>query len=146
VLLDFDSLSGEQLISAILSWSALPGASRHHWGTDIDIIDIAAIPPGYQVKLIPEEYRQGGVFHRLDCWLKEHADRFGFFKPYRKFQGGVCEEPWHLSYAPVSKELLRHLKIDMVAEAITNSAILGKEIILEILPNLFRTYVLNVCD
>ncbi len=33
-------------VAAILVWSALPGASRHHWGTDCDVIDAAALPPG----------------------------------------------------------------------------------------------------
>src|SRR5690242_17995601 len=29
------------LIDAILTWSALPGASRHHWGSEVDVIDMA---------------------------------------------------------------------------------------------------------
>ncbi len=29
----FNELSCEQLLDAILRWSALPGASRHHWGS-----------------------------------------------------------------------------------------------------------------
>src|SRR4051812_23443502 len=29
----FGDLSPEQIVWAILRWSALPGASRHHWGT-----------------------------------------------------------------------------------------------------------------
>ena len=33
---------------AILLWSALPGASRHHWGTDFDVFDRAAVPPDYR--------------------------------------------------------------------------------------------------
>ena len=32
----------EELMYAILTWSALPGASRHHLGTDIDVVDGAA--------------------------------------------------------------------------------------------------------
>jgi LAS superfamily LD-carboxypeptidase LdcB len=31
-------------IAEILRWSALPGASRHHWGTDLDLVDRNAIP------------------------------------------------------------------------------------------------------
>ncbi|MCZ8486094.1 D-alanyl-D-alanine carboxypeptidase family protein [Vibrio lentus] len=29
--------SEQQKLSAILRWSALPGASRHHWGCDFDV-------------------------------------------------------------------------------------------------------------
>ena len=49
-------------IEAILPWSALPGASRHHWGTDVDLIDRKATPPGYRVQLTPEEFEPGGPF------------------------------------------------------------------------------------
>ena len=41
-------LGADALIGAILAWSALPGASRHHWGSDLDVIDRAAMPPDYQ--------------------------------------------------------------------------------------------------
>ena len=45
----------EELMYAILTWSALPGASRHHLGTDIDVVDGGACPPGYEVQLTPAE-------------------------------------------------------------------------------------------
>ncbi|HEX6397833.1 MAG TPA: M15 family metallopeptidase, partial [Steroidobacteraceae bacterium] len=37
--LDPGSLSAAERVAAILWWSALPGASRHHWGTDFDVMD-----------------------------------------------------------------------------------------------------------
>ena len=37
----------------ILEWSALPGASRHHWGSEFDVFDLAALPEGYRVQLLP---------------------------------------------------------------------------------------------
>lgn len=40
----------EKLMYAILTWSALPGASRHHLGTDIDVVDANACPEGYEVQ------------------------------------------------------------------------------------------------
>jgi hypothetical protein len=72
--------------------------------------------------------------------------RFGFFKPYRTYQGGVCAEPWHLSYAPVSKPLLDSLSQEMIEEAIAESHMQGREIVLEMLPHLFTTFVLNICE
>jgi len=33
------SLEPEKAISEIIRFSTIPGTSRHHWGTDIDIID-----------------------------------------------------------------------------------------------------------
>src|SRR3984957_14106851 len=58
----------EALVSAILLWSALPGASRHHWGTEIDVIDRAALAPGQKAQLVPAEYAADGVFAKLDHW------------------------------------------------------------------------------
>ncbi len=54
------ALDQDALVSAILLWSALPGASRHHWGTDMDVIDAAAVPAGAAVQLEPAEYAPGG--------------------------------------------------------------------------------------
>ena len=45
----------EDLMYAILTWSALPGASRHHLGTDLDVVDGNACPAGYEVELTPAE-------------------------------------------------------------------------------------------
>src|SRR4051794_40200825 len=44
---DHASLSEDELVDAILCWSALPGASRHHWGTELDVVDAAAMPESY---------------------------------------------------------------------------------------------------
>ncbi len=77
--LDHAALPAEELLDAILSWSAIPGGSRHHWGSDMDVIDEAAIPDGYQVQLVSAEYAANGIFGRLSAWLDENASRFGFF-------------------------------------------------------------------
>jgi LAS superfamily LD-carboxypeptidase LdcB len=57
--IDPNSLPAEKLIHTILRWSALPGCSRHHWGTDIDVIDRGAISADYKVQLTPEEVAEG---------------------------------------------------------------------------------------
>lgn len=141
---DSESLSPKELARTILIWSALPGASRHHWGTDIDVIDAAARPPGYQVRLLPDEFLNGGLFHRLHTWLEENMDAFGFFFPYRTYQGGISTEPWHISYAPVSVPALAELGLEVLREAVAESEIEGKETVLAILPEIHRRYVLNI--
>ena len=52
-------------MAAILVWSALPGASRHHWGTDLDVFDRAVQPPGEPLELLARHYEPGGRFERL---------------------------------------------------------------------------------
>ncbi|MCB9651596.1 MAG: M15 family metallopeptidase [Deltaproteobacteria bacterium] len=76
-------------LRAILNWSALPGGSRHHWGTEMDVVDLAAVPPDYRVRLLPDEVAPGGPFHPLHQWLDENLERFGFFRPYARLQGGM---------------------------------------------------------
>ncbi|MGH1370660.1 MAG: M15 family metallopeptidase [Cellvibrionaceae bacterium] len=105
-LLDVSCLSDDEVLSAILRWSALPGVSRHHWGTDFDFYDASAIDDRYRLQLIPEEYQEGGPFSDLSQWLAEKVqgdDAEGFFFPYEKDLGGVAPEPWHLSHRPTAR-------------------------------------------
>jgi LAS superfamily LD-carboxypeptidase LdcB len=141
---DHSSLNAGELIEGILCWSALPGASRHHWGTDLDLIDRAAMPDGYRYKLVPDEFAAGGVFHRLNEWLAVNMANFDFYRPYAEYRGGVHAEPWHLSFAPIATEALSLLTPELVAETVRNSEVLGKEEVLTRLPDIYRTYVANV--
>jgi len=141
---DHSTLSGAELAKTILNWSALPGASRHHWGSDIDVIDAATRPPGYEVQLLPSEYLEGGHFHKLHLWLGENMERFGFFLPYKTFQGGISTEPWHISYAPVSVPALQELTLDLLRQTVLENDVEGKEVVLKILPEIHERYVLNI--
>jgi LAS superfamily LD-carboxypeptidase LdcB len=137
-------LEPADLMEAILCWSALPGASRHHWGTELDVIDRAAMPEGYRVQLLPEEAAPGGVFHRLHRWLDTNIQRFGFFRPYRTPRGGVQPEAWHLSYAAVAVPALAALTPELIAGALRESDMLGRDLVLERLDELHQRYVANI--
>jgi zinc D-Ala-D-Ala carboxypeptidase len=81
----------------ILHYSSMPGSSRHHWGTDIDLNNLEN---AYWNKI------EGVKTYR---WLKTHAAEFGFCQPYTsKGNGrtGYEEEMWHWSYLPLSKPFL----------------------------------------
>lgn len=98
-------LSATRQLHAILRFSALPGTSRHHWGTDLDVYDAAAVAPDYRVQLSVQEVAAGGVFDALHCWLDSRmaaGQSHGFYRPYGRDRGGVAPERWHLSYAPLS--------------------------------------------
>lgn len=141
---DYASLREPELVEAILCWSALPGASRHHWGTEIDVYDRAAMPEGYRLRLLPEEAAPGGVFHALHVWLDAHMATYGFYRPYATFRGGVLPEPWHLSYAPVSVAATTALTLDVLSDAVTGSTLLGKAHVLDRLSDIHRRYVQSV--
>ena len=142
--LDAQALSAAERVTAILWWSALPGASRHHWGTDFDVMDANALPPGYKLQVVPAEYQPDGPFERLTFWLDEHMHAFGFFRPYTTDRGGVAPEPWHLSYAPVAVRAQSALRVDGLRAVLSTAAIEGKTAVLAALDRNFRNYVMNV--
>jgi len=82
----------------ILQYRSMPGTSRHHWGTDIDL-------NGYKLA-----YYQSKEGQKLYNWLKENAATFGFFQTYtplgEKRPTGYQEEKWHWSYQPLSRLML----------------------------------------
>ena len=141
---DFATLNEDQIISHILDWSALPGGSRHQWGTEIDVIDRNAVSPEYRAALLPHEVNEGGVFYPLHRWLDMHMRTFGFFRPYSTFRDGMFPEPWHLSYVPVAQEAIEQLSIEILEQATRSANILGKERVLQRLPEIFERHILNI--
>ncbi|MCV2883774.1 M15 family metallopeptidase [Aestuariibacter sp. AA17] len=139
-----DDLSDHDKLHAILTWSALPGGSRHHWGTDVDVYDAAGCKAAnVQLQLVPEEYEAGGPCYPLNQWLNIHMREYGFYRPYHKYNGGVAPEPWHLSHAPTAKVIEKALDLDVLAQQLSSCDILGKSVILQELPTLFERYTLN---
>lgn len=141
---DFERLSEAQIIDSILNWSALPGASRHQWGTEIDVVDAAVMPAGYAPKLLPEEVGPGGLFYPLHQWLDAHIAQFGFFRPYKFYKGGMYPEPWHLSYAPVSMRAIELVTADLLLRVTGAAPILGKDLVLERIPHILERHVRNI--
>lgn len=81
----------------IMKYSAMPGASRHHWGTDIDF------------NAFENVYFESGAGKKLFDWLEKNASIYGFGRPYTAKGtdriAGYEEEKWHWSYLPIAKEL-----------------------------------------
>jgi LAS superfamily LD-carboxypeptidase LdcB len=95
----------------ILEYSSMPGTSRHHWGTDIDLNDL-------------DNYTfEKGRGKKVYEWLTAHGAEFGFCQPYSKRgpdrPDGYNEEKWHWSYMPVARQLTdmaaREMKDEMIA-------------------------------
>ena len=140
--LDALQLDDMERLHAILRWSALPGTSRHHWGTDLDIYDPDCLPVGTRLALEPWEYEAGGWFADLGEWLGDHMADFGFFLPYAKpldAAQGVAYEPWHISFAPESGE--QRLDPNALALCLQQADIEGKECILAHLDEILARYV-----
>lgn len=87
----------------ILRFSAMPGTSRHHWGTDIDL------------NSFQNQYFETGEGKKVYEWLMQNAESFGFCQPYTPHgqgrEGGYEEEKWHWSYMPVADQYLKAYEI-----------------------------------
>jgi zinc D-Ala-D-Ala carboxypeptidase len=98
----------------ILEYSSMPGTSRHHWGTDMDLNDFT------------NAYFEKGKGLKEYKWLVAHAGEYGFCQPYTakgaERPDGYNEEKWHWSYLPISKNLSDQFKL-----RITNADITGFE-------------------
>jgi LAS superfamily LD-carboxypeptidase LdcB len=101
----------EERAKVILMYSAMPGTSRHHWGTDIDIYSV------------DDKDFEAGKGKEIYSWLKANAAKYGFCQVYTpKGKGrpmGYEEEKWHWSYKPVAeiylKEYLKQIKYPDIA-------------------------------
>lgn len=139
-------LSGEERVRAILNYSALPGTSRHHWGTDFDVFDASAIDQGYSVELTEQEFEPNGPCGNLHFWLEENLKQFDFFKPYAKDLGGIACEPWHISYSPISKAALTEFPVSLLKETLANSELGGAEFILPKLESILQKYFYRISE
>lgn len=142
--LDVATLSEIEKLHAILYWSALPGASRHHWGTDLDIYDPDLLPKNKSLQLTINEYTDNGYFSELTAWLTNNMAEFGFYRPYQFYQGGVACEPWHISYRSIANKALKTLTIDHIHDLIITKNIIGKSLICAQLPMIYRQYICNI--
>jgi LAS superfamily LD-carboxypeptidase LdcB len=144
--LDPTQMSGTELVQAILQWSALPGASRHHWGTEIDVFDRHALGAQHTPQLVPAEFAPTGLFAPLDRWLATHAADYGFFRPYDLDRGGVRPEPWHLSFAPLAEPALKGLSLAVLAAALAGVELAGAADIAGQLSDIHARYVSAVAS
>lgn len=92
----------------ILRYSSMPGSSRHHWGTDIDLNDLA------------NSYFESGKGYKMYQWMLAHAHDFGFYQVYTekgpKRPTGYNEERWHWTYLPTSKKILDEARSTLTDE------------------------------
>jgi LAS superfamily LD-carboxypeptidase LdcB len=144
--LDTDTLSELEKVEAILRWSALPGASRHHWGTDVDVYAKNCLPENTQLQLEPWEYQTNGHQAAFSQWLSAHMGEHGFYLPYAEDKGGVAQEPWHISYHPISQTLQQQLTLDLLYHTLSKNEVAGKSQILKNLDSLYTRFITNICE
>lgn len=138
-------LTPNQNIKKITEYSTIPGTSRHHWGTEIDVV--AAEPEVQGDVLLSHLFENDGPYYTLKKWMDEHANSFGFFLVYTKDinRKGFQYEPWHYSYAPKSKKFVEEYKAIDLQEILKNNSISGNEHFTDQLINqYFEEYILGI--
>ena len=142
-VLDLAQLTEPERVFAILRWSALPGASRHHWGTDMDVYDGRDLPADYRLQLTTAEaYSQFGRLHAwLDTRMAQEGSACGFIRPYQQDRGGIAPEPWHLSYAPLAEAFQQVFSLQQLAAILAATDIALKEAILANLDEIHRRFI-----
>jgi LAS superfamily LD-carboxypeptidase LdcB len=118
-------LTPQDSIKNIIAYSTIPGTSRHHWGTDIDIIDANATQPSSVLQ--PRHFEHNGCYRKLKVWMDHNANAFGFYLVYTNTPSrkGFKYEPWHYSYQPLSSRFLSQYKKLNLKALITNENLLG---------------------
>lgn len=148
-LLDADGIpfrkvpeNATERMRSILLWSALPGASRHHFGTELDVIDGNSVPDGYEVELTEEEC--SGMFAPFHRWLSEQIQAgkaFGFERVFVPGRGKIRPERWHISHRASAAEQEALFEPEMLRTIYERSEMELKEAVLEHFDELMRDYV-----
>jgi len=126
-ILTLQGLPAKDAIQEIITYSTLPGTSRHHWGTDIDIIDNAN-PQSGDV-LLAEKFYGDGPSSALRSWMNRNAADYGFLEVYTDHPNrkGFAHEPWHYTYHSLSKAYLEVLTNQVISEIAKDEQLLGRK-------------------
>ena len=122
-----DGMKPLPAIDKIIEYSTIPGTSRHHWGTDIDIVD------GYRKVegdvLVPSKFGAGEPYEDFKNWMDENSKKFDFYLVYTDVPGrrGFKYEPWHYSYAPISIPMLTEFRSKNILQLLEAEEFEGAE-------------------
>lgn len=95
----YKNLSPLDRTKKILEYSSMPTTSRHHWGTDVDLINLN------------NTYFESGKGKKEYEWLVKNANNFGFYQVYTSKENGRTGynlEKWHWSYLPLASRYLNY--------------------------------------
>ena len=116
----------------ILKFSSMPGTSRHHWGTEVDL------------NAFNNKWFESGRGLKLFKWMENNASKYGFQRPYTKKDSkrpaGYSEEKWHWSFTPLSIPMMRDARLALDDNKITGFS--GSETAKQI--GVVKKYILGV--
>ena len=124
-----EGMSAKMAIKKIIEYSTLPGTSRHHWGTDIDLV-----LKNHSIKgdiLLDSLFHHNNAFEPLRLWMEKNAATFGFYMVYDRdsLRKGFQYEPWHYSYKKIAGPYLAHyIQNNILRKIKKDSTVLGYEV------------------
>jgi len=120
-------LSPTENIKKIIEYSTIPGTSRHHWGTDIDIYQTNVKQPNG--KLLENNFHNNGAYCKLKEWMDTNAKNYGFYLVYTDLPNrkGFKYEPWHYSYKPLSSLYLKAYRQIAIKQILKSNDLIGSE-------------------
>jgi len=126
--------SAKAAVNKVLEYTAIPGTSRHHWGTDVDL--------STDDNLLNKK-------KKLSHWMDENAHKYGFYRVYtnNKLRDGYNYESWHYSYRNLSKPMLQqYYKLDL-EKVLKNQNIKGnKYFTKQFIRNYIQNNILGIND
>jgi LAS superfamily LD-carboxypeptidase LdcB len=122
-----DGMLPLEAIDKIVEYSTIPGTSRHHWGTDLDIIDGNKKVSGDV--LVAEKFEAGGPFEDFKKWMDDNSEKFDYFLVYTNDprRRGFKYEPWHYSYAPLAIPMLTAFRGKNILKLLEKEDFLGSQ-------------------
>ncbi|WP_027124384.1 M15 family metallopeptidase [Gelidibacter mesophilus] len=120
-------LSPEKAIQKIIEYSTIPGTSRHHWGTDMDLIDANVAQP--KSVLSPGHFEGKGCYVNFKKWMDKNSKAYGFYLVYTDLPNrkGFKYEPWHYSYKPLSYGYLQAYRKLNMKDILKKESLLGHQ-------------------
>jgi len=98
--------SSKGAVKKVKEYTAIPGTSRHHWGTDVDLSN-------------GETRFTNHKRNKFTNWMDSNAHKFGYYRVYtnNKLRSGYNYESWHYSYRKLAKPMLeQYIKLDIIKE------------------------------
>ena len=121
------NLSSQQAIQYNIRYTAIPGSSRHHWGTEIDVVNGSIKTSKYPLNT--KNFHGYGIYKSFREWMDSHAHKFGYYQVYTNDhqRRGFKYEPWHYSFAELAKPMLKEYKERDVQKILKQQELLGKQ-------------------
>tara|TARA_R110002073_G_scaffold4213_4_gene28075 strand:+ start:36292 stop:37041 length:750 start_codon:yes stop_codon:yes gene_type:complete len=121
------NLSSKEAVFNNIRYTAIPGSSRHHWGTEIDVVDGSIKTSRYPLNT--QNFHGYGIYKSFREWMDLNAHKFGFYQVYTNdyARKGFKYEPWHYSFAEIAKPILKEYNERDMQNALKEQQLLGRQ-------------------